>query len=161
MGMEEIFRHATITLRGMWMHRVLGLCVAWVVGLAALSVLMMMPAKYEASARIFVNTDSILKPLMTGLTVQPNEDQRIVMLSRVVISRPNVEKLVQTVGLDGEAKSKDERERIIDNVMRTLEFKSAGRDNLYTLSFRDEDPSRAKHAIELLAAMFIASSKGG
>src|SRR6185436_16205566 len=121
MGMEEIFRHATITLRGMWKHRVLGLCVAWAVGLLALSVLMMMPAKYEASARIFVNTDSILKPLMTGLTVQPNDDQRIVMLSRVVISRPNVEKLVQTVGLDAEAKSKDERERIIDNVMRTLE----------------------------------------
>lgn len=161
MGMEEILRRAVITLRGMWKHRLLGLAVAWGVGVIALAVLMMMPSKYEASARIFVNTDSILKPLMTGLTVQPNDDQRIVMLSRVVISRPNVEKLVQTVGLDAEAKSKDDHERIIDNVMRTLEFKGTGRDNLYTLSFRDEDPGRAKHAIDLLASMFIASSKGG
>jgi hypothetical protein len=32
-------------------------------------------------------------------------------------------------------------------VIKTLEFRSAGRDNLYTLSFRDSDPARAKKAV--------------
>jgi polysaccharide chain length determinant protein (PEP-CTERM system associated) len=50
--------------------------------------------------------------------------------------------------------------------MRTLEVKGAGRDhlnrdNLYTLTFRDVNPARAKDAVHELASMFIASSKGG
>ncbi len=159
--MDELLRAAVIHLRGMWTHRWVGLATAWVVGVIALGVILSLPPKYEASARIFVNTDSILKPLMTGLTVQPNEDQRIVMLSRVVISRPNVAKLVQTVGLDAEVRSQQERERIIDGVMTSLQMRAAGRDNLYTLTFRDSDPARARQAVDILASMFIESSKGG
>jgi polysaccharide chain length determinant protein (PEP-CTERM system associated) len=164
--MDDKFRTAVVGLRGMWAHRWLGLATASAVGATALIVLMAVPEKYEASARIFVNTDSILKPLMTGLTVQPNEDMRIVMLSRLLISRPNVEKLVQTVGLDAQAKSAEDRERIVDRVMKTLEIKGAGRDNLnrdnlYTLTFRDVDPARAKQTVDVLASMFIESSKGG
>jgi polysaccharide chain length determinant protein (PEP-CTERM system associated) len=150
----------------MWAHRWLGLATASVVGATALATIMVLPEKYEASARVFVNTDSILKPLMTGLTVQPNEDLRIVMLSRLLISRPNVERLVQTVGLDGQATSAEEREQIVDKTMKTLEIKGAGRDNLnrdnlYTLTFRDIDPARAKQTVHVLSSMFIESSKGG
>jgi polysaccharide chain length determinant protein (PEP-CTERM system associated) len=159
--MHEKLRVAVVTLRGMWAHRRLGLATAWATGVIALAALAVAPAKYEASARIFANTDSILKPLMTGLTVQPNEDLRIVMLSRLLISRPNVEKLVQTAGLDAQAKSGEDRERIVDSVMKTLEIKAAGRDNLYTLTFRDVDPARAKLAVATLASMFMESSKGG
>src|SRR5439155_26055658 len=159
--MEEIFRIAVIALRGMWAHRWLGLAMAWVVGAAALAWIVVQPAKYEASARIFANTDSILNPLMTGLTVQPNEDLRIVMLSRLLISRPNVEKLVQAAGLDAQARSREDREQIVDSVMKTLEIKAAGRDNLYTLTFRDVDPGRARQAVETIASMFMESSQGG
>ena len=164
--MHENFRIAVVALRGMWAHRWLGLATAWAVGAAALAWIVVQPAKYEASARIFANTDSILNPLMTGLTVQPNEDTRIAMLSRLLISRPNVEKLVRTVGLDAQARSEEDRARIVDSVMKTLEIKGAGRDNLnrdnlYTLTFRDVDPGRAKQAVATLASMFMESSKGG
>ena len=159
--MDEKLRIAIIALRGMWAHRWLGLATAWAAGAIALAALAVVPAKYEASARIFANTDSILKPLMTGLTVQPNEDLRIVMLSRLLISRPNVEKLVQAAGLDAQARSREDREQIVDSVMKTLEIKAAGRDNLYTLTFRDVDPGRARQAVETLASMFMESSQGG
>jgi polysaccharide chain length determinant protein (PEP-CTERM system associated) len=159
--MEEFYRVATITLRGMWNHRRVGLFVAWVVGVLAFAGVALTPERYEASARIFVNTDSILKPLMTGLTVLPNDDQRIVMLSRIVISRPNVDRLIREVGLDANVSSAQERELLIDNVIKRLQLKAVGRENLYTLSFRDENPQRAKRAIELLAAMFMDQGRGG
>jgi polysaccharide chain length determinant protein (PEP-CTERM system associated) len=158
--MHENLRHAVLSLRGMWSHRRLGLATAWAVGVTALAAIAVVPAKYEASARVFANTDSILKPLMTGLTVQPNDDMRIVMLSRLLISRPNVERLVRTVGMDAQSTSREEHDRIVDNVMKGLEIRAAGRDNLYTLTFRDVDPHRAKEAVAVLAQMFIESSRG-
>ncbi len=162
--MNEIYRIAVAAVRGMWAHRWLGLATAWVVGVIAFGAIMVVPDRYEASARIFANTDSILKPLMTGMTVQPNEELRIVMLSRLLISRPNIERLVQTVGFDDEAKAGESRERTVDNLMKSLEIRAAGRDNrdnLYTLTYRDVDPRRAKRTVDVLASMFIESSKGG
>jgi len=159
--MNEIVRKLTLLAAGMWRFRYLGLAVAWGLGAALLALLLLLPSRYEASARIFVNTDSILKPLMTGLTVQPNEDQRIQMLSRVVISRPNVERLIQQVGLDASAQTNEQREQLVDGVMKTLEFKGGGRESIYTLSFRDVDAARAKQVVELLAQLFIDSSRGG
>lgn len=158
--MNDVYRIVKATLRGMWAHRWLGLLTAWLVGVIALGVIAGRQDKYEASARIFANTESILKPLMTGLTVQPNEEQRIVMLSRLLISRPNIERLVKMVGFDTSSKGTDQ-ERLVDDLMRSLEIKAAGRDNVYTLTFRDIDPQRAKRAVDVLAGMFIESSKGG
>jgi len=161
--MDEIFRVAVITLRGMWNYRWIGLATAWLVGIVGFAAVALTPERYEASARIFVNTDSILKPLMTGLTVQPNDEQRITMLSRVVISRPNVDRLVRETGLDAKVANPQQRDLLLDSVMKRLQFKAVGRDNqnLYTLTFRDVDPERAKRAIDLLASMFIQQSKGG
>lgn len=159
--MDEIFRKVVITLRRMWHYRWLGLATAWVVGIVGIAIVMSIPDKYEATARIYVNTASILKPLMTGLTVQMNDDTRIAMLSRILISRPNVEKLVQAVGLDAEAKSKQEYDKLLDTVSKALAIQGSNRDNLYALSFRDRDPERAKRAIQFLASLFIESGQGG
>ena len=71
------------------------------------------PDQYEASARIYVDTQSILKPLMAGLTVQPNVAQQITMLSRTLLSRPNLESLVRMADLDLGAKSPQDQEALI------------------------------------------------
>lgn len=158
--MDELFRQGTITLSSMWRYRWMGLAVAWAVAAIGFITIIFIPDRYEATARIYVNTASILKPLMTGLTVQPNDDQRITGLSRILITRPNVEKLVQTVGLDAGSKSKDEYERLIDRITRTLEIKTAGKD-IYTLAYRDEIPERAKQTMQQFTSMFIESGKAG
>jgi polysaccharide chain length determinant protein (PEP-CTERM system associated) len=159
--LEEFHRVATITLRGMWNQRWIGLATAWLVAIVAFVAVSLTPERYEASARIFVNTDSILRPLMTGLTVLPNDEQRIALLSRVVISRPNVERLIKEVGLDKDVHTSSQRAALVDSVFKRLTLKGVGRENLYTLSFRDPDAQKAKLAIELMAEMFMSQGKGG
>jgi polysaccharide chain length determinant protein (PEP-CTERM system associated) len=101
---------------------------------------------------------------MVGMTVQPDINQRVAMLSRVVISRPNVEHLIHATGLDEKVKTQQERESLIDQTMKVLELQqsSGGRNsNIYVVKFRDSKPERAKHVVELLVSMFIDTSKGG
>ena len=159
--MDEILRQIAITLRGMWQRRWIGLGVAWLVGMVAAVLILRMPDRYEASARIYVDTQSVLKPLMSGLAVQPNVEQQIAILSRTLISRPNVEKLVRMADLDLSAKTREEQEQLVDGLMRTLQISRAGGDNLYTLAYRDTQPERAKRVVQSLVQIFVESSLGG
>src|SRR5512137_1228844 len=129
--MDDLIRQVLAILRGMWQRRWIGLAVAWIVAIGAAIAVLRIPDKYEATARIFVDTQSVLKPLMAGIAVQPNVDQQIQMLSRTLISRPNVEKLVRMSDLDLGAKSKQEQDALVDGLIDSLKIQSTGRDNLY------------------------------
>src|SRR3989442_2818 len=104
--MEELFAHLSAIAKGMWRFRWPSVVVAWLVGVIGTIIGFQIPDQYEATARIYVDTQSILKPLMSGLAVQPNVEQQVVMLSRTLISRPNVEKLVRMADLDLKTSSK-------------------------------------------------------
>jgi polysaccharide chain length determinant protein (PEP-CTERM system associated) len=158
--MEDLMRQARALARGMWQYRWPAVAVAWIVALIGAIVVFKLPDRYEASARIFVDTQSILKPLMAGLAVQPNIDQQVVMLSRTLISRPNVEKLVRMADLDLKNDSKLQREQLIEQLMRDLQIRSAARDNLYMLAYQDSNPSKASRVIQSLVSIFVESGLG-
>ncbi len=98
--MDDLIHQLSTILRGVWQRRWIGIGVAWLVGVIGAVVVLLTPDRFEASARIAVDTQSLLRPLMQGMTVEPNIDQQLAMLSRTLISRPNVEKLIQMAGLD-------------------------------------------------------------
>ena len=158
--MEELFTHLSAIARSMWRFRWHSVLVAWLVAVAGAVGVFRIPDQYEATARIFVDTQSILKPLMSGLAVQPNVEQQVVMLSRTLISRPNVEKLVRMADLDLKSKSKAEQEALVGRLMTGLEIKTVGRDNLYMLAFRDSDAAKAQRVIQSLVSIFVESSLG-
>src|SRR5476651_2498773 len=108
--MDLLIAQVVAIAKRMWKYRWPGLAVAWIVGIVGGIVVLVLPDRYEASARIFVDTQSMLKPLMAGLAVQPNVEQQVVMLSRTLISRPNVEKLVRMADLDLKSQSKAQQE---------------------------------------------------
>ena len=142
--MEELLVQLSTIARSMWRFRWPAVLVAWLVAIAGVVTVFRIPDQYEATARVYVDTQSILKPLMSGLAVQPNVEQQVVMLSRTLISRPNVEKLVRMADLDLTSESKAQQEALVARLMSGLEIKSVGRDNLYALAFRDSDASKAQ-----------------
>lgn len=158
--MDELISQILTIARGMWKYRRLGVATAWLVAAVGAVVVLIVPDRYEASARIYVDTQSILKPLMSGLAVQPNVEQQINMLSRTLISRPNVEKLIRMADLDLGNKTKADQDNLVDSVTQGIQIKNTGRDNLYTLSFRDPVPGKAQRVVQSLVSIFVESSLG-
>lgn len=158
--MEELISQLLTILRRMWKYRWPAVVVAWVVGLAGVIGVYNVPDRYEATARIFVDTQSILKPLMSGLAVQPNVEQQVGMLSRTLISRPNIEKLIRMADLDLKAGTKAQQEALIEQLTKSIAVRSTGRDNLYTLSYQESDKEKAKRVIQSMVSIFVESSLG-
>ena len=158
--MQEEMLQVRTALRGMWKYRWIGVASAWAIALVGAAGVFSIPDRYQANARIHVDTQSILKPLLAGLAVQPNVDQQITILSRTLISRPNVEKLVRMADLDLKSASKAEQDAQVERLMQSLMISGTGRDNLYVLGYRDTDPARALRAIQSLVSIFVESGLG-
>jgi polysaccharide chain length determinant protein (PEP-CTERM system associated) len=158
--MNELYRELLDHLRGMWHRRWIGLAVAWLAVVIGVAIVYRIPERYEATARVYVDTESILRPLLAGLALQPNLDQQVALMSRTLISRPNVEKLVRMADLDLRIKTQGERDELIDSVIKTIGLTGNITSNLYVITYRDPNPEQARRIVQSLLGIFVESSLG-
>ncbi len=158
--MDEILRQFWTIAGDMWRRRWIGLAVAWLVAVLGGVVLWSIPDRYEATARVYVDTQTVLKPLMAGLAVQPNIDEQIGMLARTIIAQPNIEKIMHSVNMDVTATSQIQRDQMVDELTRRIRFTRGGRENLYTITYQDTSPDRAKRVVQDLLSLFVESGLG-
>ncbi|HXU41243.1 MAG TPA: XrtA system polysaccharide chain length determinant [Burkholderiales bacterium] len=149
-------QHVTDVLRGMWQGRWTGLAVAWLTAMAGTALVFLVPDRYEATARVYVDTQSLLKPLLQGLTVQPNVEQEVSILSRTLISRPNLEKLARMTDLDLAATTPEAREKLLDGLAHQVYIKVVGQ-NLYIIGFAHQDRAQATRVVQSLLSIFVES----
>src|SRR5262245_20083045 len=157
--MDELVAQLIGYLQGMWRRRWIAIGVAWLVGVGGAVVILLIPAKYEASARVHVDTQSVLRPLLSGLAIQPDLEQQVALVSRTLISRPNVERLIRMTDMDLSVRTPGDKEDLIETIQRTLKL-TGGRDNLYSISYRDSNPDQAKRVVQSLLSIFVESSLG-
>ncbi|MEY4763653.1 MAG: hypothetical protein RI907_326 [Pseudomonadota bacterium] len=155
--MDDIYRQAATMMIAAWRRRWFGLLTAWLVFLLGATGVFVMRDRYEASARIFVDTQTVLKPLMTGLAFQPDVDQQVRMLARTLISRPSVERLIASPRVGFDNLSERDREKVIDRLLKEIKMASSGDPNLFAITYRDINPDRAKKLVEDLVHLFVNS----
>lgn len=158
--MKELLAQLTATLRGMWRKRWQGLLVAWIVGAIGALMVLRTPDKFEATARVYVDTKTVLRPLMRDLAVDLDLEQTVSLLSRTLITRPNVEQLMRKSHFDLESKSIVQREQMIDSLIQEIKLTGSGRDSVFSFSYRNQDPERAKLLIQNLVSLFVESDRG-
>ncbi len=153
---DQLFSH----IRAAWRYRWYAVVVSWIVAIAGWIVVHQMPNRYEASARVYVDTQSVLRPLLAGLAVQPNVGQIVNMMSRTLISRPNLEKVIGMADIDIRLKSPEAKEGMISRLNKEVTMKSGGAENLYIISYTDNHPQEAKRIVQSLLTIFVEGNLG-
>lgn len=116
--------------------------------------------RYKATATVYVDTDTVLKPLMSGLTYQPDIDQQVRMLARTLISRPNVERLVSIPELGFQVKSPSEREDVVSGLMGQIMVVPTTSGNLFEITYRGSTAELSKRVVDATVDMFVNSGVG-
>ena len=157
--MPELVEQVLAILRGMWQRRWIGLGVAWLAAIVGVIFVFRLPDKYEASARVYVDTQSLLQPLMAGMALTPDAGQQVSILSRLLLSRPNLEKIIRKSDLDTSAGRN--AADLVDEAAGSLSIARAGSgDNLYTIAFRYPDGRKARDVVQAALSTFIEQSLG-
>lgn len=157
--MEEIIRLALSYLIGLWRYRWFTLAIATVICPIGWVYVATLPDQYQAGARVYVDTDSVLTPLLRGLTIETNDSRRIHMMTRILFSRDNMEKLARMTDLDLRAKTPHDMDRLVSRLQGSVRLYPAG-DNIYKIAFNDSKPELAKRVVQSMLTMFVESNLG-
>lgn len=157
--MHEIFDKVTEFVWGVWRYRWTALITAWLLALAGWFMVAQIDARYPATARLFVDTNRILEPLLDGIAVQPNVKQRVSLMSKTLLSRPNLEQLIDKHELDVVNGQPLSREDLIEELQDEITIKDTnGAQSIYSLSYSDQDAAVAKAVVHSLIDIFVNSS---
>ena len=160
-GVNSLMARMNHGVRVLRRRRWLAVSVAWGVAVACALAVSFLPEKFEASSRVYVDTQTVLKPMMAGLAFQPDIEQQVRMLAKTLISRPHVERLVDRPDARFTFRDPKEREATLTRLMEQIKVVAAGAGNLYSISYRDTDPVRALQLVENTVALFLNSGAEG
>lgn len=139
-------------------RRVLAMGVATVLTLGFMAALSQVPDRYQATARVHVDTQTVLRPMMANLTYQPDIDQQVRMLARTLVSRPNVEKLMQQPGLGFDTRDPARRDETVSRLMKDIRIEPTGTGNIYDITYRGPTPALAYGVVDATLALFMHES---
>ncbi|SFM24016.1 polysaccharide chain length determinant protein, PEP-CTERM locus subfamily [Ectothiorhodospira mobilis] len=160
--MQDILNQILGYVRDTWRYRWIILLIAWVVSLVGWAYATRLPDVYEASARVHVDTDSMLRPLLRGLAVDSNPGQRVAFMTRTMLTTPNLESVARATDLHLQARSDADMQRIVEQLRSSIRISAGGRNdnNIYSISYTHADPQRAYDVVQALLNRFVEGALG-
>ena len=136
------------------------LIIAWIVCPLGWLAVASIPNSYTSEAKIYVDTQSLLRPLMKDLAIQPDIDAQLDIMRRTLFNRANVEEIIRktdmdlTVGDDPISKNK-----LIERMATAIEMK-VDRSNLFTFSYTAKTPQLAQKVVDTTLQIFVEMNLG-
>ncbi len=159
--MQDVVVQILGYIRGIWKRRWWMLLAAWCVAVAGWFVVLKMPDQYQSTAKVYVDTQSMLQPLLRGIAIQSNVEQQVELMTRTIFARPNLEKVARMTDLDLSVNNDSQMDALLTSIRNNVTMSSAGRQkNIFEISYANEDPNMAKSVVQAFLTVFVESSLG-
>lgn len=147
----------------LWRRRRRIIVTAWLVCLIGWTGTMLWPNRYEARARIYVDTETLLSPLLKGMSVVSNVDKQASVMQRTLLTRQNLETVLRRHRPDLQPTDVTAWEAALRGLeAATAVYPEGGRSsNLFLVTHRNANPLQARDVVGTLLEIFIAGSTEG
>lgn len=154
LGVQVVSRLAAI-----WRRRWLVLGAAWAVCAIGWPAVFMLPDRYEAQARLYIDTDTLLGPLLRNLAVENDVQQQVQIMQRTLLSRPNLQKVAVATDLAIKTRSDADETSLYDHLEKNTKIVAQG-DKLFSISYTDSNPVLARDVVQALLTILMESNTG-
>jgi polysaccharide chain length determinant protein (PEP-CTERM system associated) len=159
--MDDIRALITEKAAAMWRRRWYGALVVWFVCLAGWAAVMYMPNRYETTARIYVDSETLLRPLLKGLAVQTDLAAQVDYMQRTLLSRPNLDSVIRMTDLELDATSPEKREAMMNGLERKITVAAEGKGkNLFSVTYEGANPQLTLSVVQSLLTIFVETNLG-
>ena len=159
--MQEAIDQLLDRLTGIWQRRWLILALAWPICIAGWFYVQTLPDRFEARARIFVDTETVLKPLLKDLALQTDIEEQVKVMFKNILSRSNLEKIARLSDLDLQVSTDREFDEMIARLEKEIRTVKLDKEqNLYLLVYQNESPEVAKRVLDATINVFMETFLG-
>src|SRR3569832_671045 len=158
--MQEAIAQVLQHVRASWRYRWFIALVAWPMCIAGWIYVHSLPDQYQASARVYFVTQSMLRPLLSGLAEQSNAQSEVELMTRTLQSRPNLEKVARMTDQDLKAKTPEQMEMLLTKMHAKINIEDTRRQGLFRISYEDSEPQKAKREKQAQKTNNMDSSLG-
>jgi len=159
-GLDEIKELALHYARGIWKNRWIGVLVAWLVLIPGILFVDQMQNQYQAETKVYIDSSSVLKPLLEGLAIQTDFNAVVQLMIKQLITRPNIERAIRLMDMDLDVNSPLQMENLVNSVTERVKIGASGRTNIYTISYSDTDRNSSKKMVQVLLDIFVEDTLG-
>lgn len=150
-------------LHGVWQYRWAALAIACVVAIIGWAVVYTLPNQYAAQAVVLVDTTSVMKPLLKGLSVESDtEEAGINIMSRVLLSRKNLKDVIQHTDMNLEVENSEALDKQVRELSKSIKLKLGGKrrggSNIYELSYEGKSPELVYQVVSKLLNTLIENT---
>lgn len=157
--MTELYQLFFHYLNALWKRRWIVLLCTWAVAIPGWLVVAAIPSIYESSSRVYVDTSSVLQPLLRGIAVQTDLRTQVQLMKQTLLSRPNLIEVARKTDYDLTVRSDAQMENLLNKLQANTTIGS-DRQNVFTIAFTDTNPQRARNVVQALLTMFVESNLG-
>ena len=159
--MQELRNLVLSYMTALWHWRRSALLVVWLISLLGWGLIALLPDRYTVTARLVVDTETILGPLMEDIAVTPDFDRQVTMIRETLFSDPNLIELIERTGIDRQRKvaTPIQRADLIEDLADDIDLEVESK-NLFTLSYTDNDPEMAYLVVSEMMDIFVQRNLG-
>lgn len=147
-------------LRGIWKNRWIAIIIAWPLMFMGIVAVDQLKDRYRAETKVYIDTSSVLKPLLKGLAIQTDFDSIVRLMIGQLLSRPNLERAARLMDMDLYVDSPKQMEELLIKIRSRVNITVVNRTGTYTITYSDEDRLQAKRMVQTLLDIFIEDTLG-
>ena len=155
--LKELLLHG---VHGIWKNRWISIAIAWVILIGGVIGVDQIKNRYKAETKVYIDSTSVLKPLLRGLAIESNFDEKVRLMVRQLLSRPNLERAIRSMDMDLDVNGEAEMESLINRVRDQVNISAIKHSGIYSISYSDTDRLRAKQMTQTLLSIFVEDTLG-
>lgn len=154
-------------LHGLWRFRWIAVIVAWAVLVLGLVVITVLPDRYQASATVFVDTQTALNAATKTLTVDESTDSQIQRVREALLGGSQLTKIADDMGLTARAQTPQERQKVLDILRGQIQIWTTGNavgtsgGGTYVISYSNKDRKTSLRVVDRFVSMFVKDAQVG
>lgn len=160
LGIEKAIEQVLTYIKGVWIKKRYVIMSTWLICPIGWALVATMPDIYGSSARLFLDTNSLLRPLLRGLAVYNEPETQVNLVAKTLFSRSNMEKIAREADLDLTVTTSAEMDALVAKLRKNLRLRSTRQKDFYTISYNSESPELAQKIVQITLDEFVESSLG-
>ena len=151
--MQEQLYEIISYLKGAFKYKWVAIIIAWLLCIVGWIYVSAMPNKYTSTAKVHVETRTMLRPLLSGMTIESDVRGLLRVMQQLMFTKNNLEQIIKLSELSSTANTARDQENLIESLKKDIHI-NGGSDDMFVIQYEGQNPVQAKKVVQAVLTVF-------